>query len=79
MVELQFLRVILATVDTTTLVAQDDVDLDPLRDVTVVADSDQSGLAAGATLLLRWEILPSLLVLLLEAEHRSVHFLHQST
>jgi len=52
-VELKLLRVILAAVDTTALVTKYDMDLDPLREVTVVADSDLSRLAAGASLVLR--------------------------
>jgi len=52
-VELQFLRFIFAAVDAAALVTKYDMDLDPLREVTVVADSDLSRLAAGASLVLR--------------------------
>ena len=78
MVELENLDVAFTAVDATSFVAQHDVDFHPLRDVTVVTNADAGGPLLRRALLGRFKRAPREVVLLLQAQHGSVHVLHHT-
>ena len=78
MVELENLDVAFTAVHAASFVTQNDVDFHPLRDVAVVTNTDAGGFLLRRALLGRFKRAPREVVLLLQAQHGTVHVLHQT-
>jgi len=77
-VELENLDVAFTAVYASPLVTQHDMDFHPLRDVTVVANTNTGGFLLGRALLGRFKRTPREIMLLLQAQHGTIHVLHQA-
>jgi len=78
MVKFEDHDVAFTAVHTASIVTQDDVDFDPLRDVAVVTNPNAGGLLLRRALLGWLKRSPREVVLLFQAQHGTVHVLHQT-